>query len=40
MHHTLMGLDPPFTEGAEFTECKTDALAKQATMAGLAVDVI
>ena len=31
MHHTLMGLDPPFAKGAEFT----DALANQATTAGL-----
>ena len=28
------GFDPPFTEGAEFTEGKTDALANQATTAG------
>ena len=31
---TLMGFDPPFAEGAEFTEWKTDALANQATTAG------
>ena len=35
MHHTSMGFDPPFAEGAEFTEWKTQALANQATTAGL-----
>ena len=30
-----VGFDPPFAEGAEFTEWKTDALANQATTAGL-----
>ena len=29
------GFDPPFAEGAEFSELKTDALTNQATMAGL-----
>ena len=28
------GFNPPFAEGAEFTEWKTDALANQATTAG------
>ena len=28
------GFDPPFAEGAEFTELKTDAFTNQATTAG------
>ena len=35
MHHTWMGFDPLFAEGAEFTEWKTDAFTNQATTAGL-----
>ena len=35
-HYTIprAGSNPPFAEGAEFTEWKTDALANQATAAG------
>ena len=29
------GFDPPFVEGAEFTEWKTDTFTNQATTAGL-----
>ena len=32
--HTQAGFDPPFAEGAEFTEWKTDAFTNQATTAG------
>ena len=35
-----MGFDPLFAKGAEFTEWKTDALANQATTAGLQNDFI
>ena len=35
IQHSQAGFDPPFAEGAEFTEWKTDAFMNQATMAGL-----
>ena len=35
IYHTQAGFDPPFPEGAEFTEWKTDAFTNQATTAGL-----
>ena len=31
---TQAGFDPPFAEGAEFTELKTDAFTNQAATAG------
>ena len=35
IYHTQAGFDPPFAEGAEFAEWKTDAFTNQDTMAGL-----
>ena len=35
IYHTQAGFDPPFPEGAEFTEWKTNAITNQATTAGL-----
>ena len=40
IYHTQAGFDPPFAEGAEFTECKTDAFTNQTTTAGLKSDVL
>ena len=38
--HSQAGFDPPFAEGAEFTDWKTDAFTNQATTAGLTKELI
>ena len=40
IYHTQAGFDPPFAEGAEFTELKTDAITNQATTAGLKITLL